>query len=53
MSRVGGKKRRAWRLKKKYHKWFDQALLEVITDTLAEMPQGCWENAFTGDSNEN
>ena len=35
--RVGGKKRKAWRLKKKYDKWFLGMVLEIARDTLRDM----------------
>jgi hypothetical protein len=37
-NRVGGHKRRAWRLKKKYNKWFTKAMLDVANGALEEMP---------------
>ena len=37
---VGGKKRKGWRLKKKYNKWFMRMVLEIAKETLADMPKG-------------
>ena len=49
MSRpVGGHRRRAWRLKKKYDKWFHRSMLEVAGDALRAMPRNLitdlWKN---------
>ncbi len=48
MSRVGGHKRKAWRLKKKYRKWFHKALQELILDTLDDVPASYFEEMFSG-----
>ena len=44
----GSRRRKAWRLKKKYEKWFSIQLRELIRDTLKELPQNLLENAFSG-----
>jgi hypothetical protein len=36
---VGGKKRRAWRLKKKYDKWFADISEKLILKTLDRIPK--------------
>lgn len=46
MTRVGGRKRRAWRLKKKYDKWFMWSIEDLLVCTLKELPQGMLEQAF-------
>ena len=38
MTPVGGKKRKSWRLKKKYNKWFMELVQSFVTITLKEMP---------------
>ena len=47
ITRPGGHRCRAWRLKKKYNKWFSHILQVLIKDTLADLPQGLFENAFS------
>ena len=43
---IGGRKRRAWRLKKKHDKWFSEVLQRVISATIEELPKGNWLNFF-------
>ena len=47
MTPVGGKKRRAWRLKKKYNKWFNAIISELVGITLQDIPQGVFEIAWS------
>lgn len=46
-NRVGGHKRKAWRLKKKYNKWFAKLLGVFITNTLDELPKEFFRDVFS------
>ena len=47
ITRPGGHRRRAWRLKKKHNKWFSCIIQKILMDTLSEMPQGLFENVWS------
>lgn len=46
-TRPGGHRCRAWRLKKKYEKWFFRVIQNILTDILSEIPQGLFENTWS------
>lgn len=43
---MGGHKRRAWRLKKKYNKWFFKIISEITLTTIQELPKAFFEGVF-------
>ena len=47
MTPVGGKKRRSWRLKKKYNKWSMKIIQDFTTIALKEIPNKFFEDAFS------
>ena len=46
-NRVGGHKRKAWRLKKKYNKWFAELIVKLVDITLDDLPKEFFEVAFS------
>jgi len=49
---VGGRRRRAWRLKKKYKKRFHHVLQTLMKDTLNDLPKKFFENMWYGQDYE-
>ena len=45
-TRPGGRRRKAWRLKKKHAKWFCHVTQELIMETLSTLPKQYLETAW-------